>query len=73
VDPVIPPSRLCPSIPDDLEKIILQCLAKKPDERIESAHSLEQALSQCGCASEWNDEEARQWWQTSPQDLQPVR
>src|SRR5690606_28762112 len=45
VDPVIPPSQLCPAVPGDLEQIILHCLAKKPNERIHTAKSLEQALS----------------------------
>ena len=32
-DPVVPPSRHVPSVPDDLEQVILRCLAKDPTAR----------------------------------------
>ena len=30
-DPVEPPSRVRPGIPEDLERVVLRCLAKPPD------------------------------------------
>ncbi len=40
-----PPSRLRPDIPPDLEAIVLQCLAKKPDERFANVQELDAALA----------------------------
>ena len=36
-DPVVPPSRLRPEVPDDLEKIVLRCLEKSPGARFQDA------------------------------------
>ena len=46
-DPVEPPSRVRPGIPEDLERVVLRCLAKPPDERFPDAEALEQALGAC--------------------------
>ncbi len=43
-DPVEPPSRVRPGIPKDLERVVLRCLAKPPDQRFPDAEALEQAL-----------------------------
>ena len=32
-DPVVPPSKVRPGVPDDLEEVVLRCLAKKPGDR----------------------------------------
>ena len=61
-DEVVPPSRLIPSIPRDLEEIILRCLAKNPAERFVTVDDLERALAQCECANDWTDARAAQWW-----------
>ena len=39
-DPVTPPSQLQPGIPADLERVVLQCLAKNPDDRYPDTSSL---------------------------------
>ena len=44
-DPVAPPSRVRPDIPEDLERVVLRCLAKDPTERFPDAASLERALA----------------------------
>ena len=48
-DPVVPPSRLGPGIPDDLERVVLRCLAKDPAARFANADALERALGECAC------------------------
>jgi eukaryotic-like serine/threonine-protein kinase len=39
------PSKLNPAIPAELERIVLQCLAKRPDQRFRSARELFEALA----------------------------
>lgn len=42
---VIPPSQLRGDMPQDLEQIVLRCLAKDPAERYPNAESVEHALA----------------------------
>jgi hypothetical protein len=62
-DPVEPTSRVHPRIPEDLERVVLRCLAKPPDQRFPDAEALEQALGACACAGDWDQGRAAQWWQ----------
>jgi serine/threonine-protein kinase len=62
-DPVVPPSRLRPGIPNDLERVVLRCLAKDLAERFPDAACLERALDQCACARTWDQDLAARWWQ----------
>ena len=62
-DPVVPPSRLRPGVPDDLEKIVLRCLEKNPEARFQDARSLATALDSCADAGGWSAEQAALWWQ----------
>ncbi len=62
-DPVEPPSRVRPGIPEDLERVVLRCLAKPPDQRFPDAEALEQALGACACAGNWDQGRAARWWQ----------
>jgi serine/threonine-protein kinase len=61
-DPVTPPSRLRPGIPDCLERVVMICLAKNPAERYPDAASLERALGACASAGNWDQELAARWW-----------
>src|SRR4051794_4685137 len=61
-DPVVPPSRVNPGIPEDLERVVLLCLAKDPTERIPDAESLERAAGECACVGAWDEERAARWW-----------
>jgi serine/threonine-protein kinase len=62
-DPVEPPSRVRPGIPEDLERVVLRCLAKPPRKRFPDAEAMEQALGACACAGDWDQGRATQWWQ----------
>jgi serine/threonine-protein kinase len=61
-DPVLPPSRVRPGIPEDLERAILQCLAKDPAARFADAGSLGRALGECTCAGDWDQDRSAAWW-----------
>jgi serine/threonine protein kinase len=61
-DEVTPFSSLPLEVPADLERIILRCLAKNPDDRFQDAGSLEQALSRCSAANQWTQANAARWW-----------
>jgi serine/threonine-protein kinase len=62
VHPVPSPKALRPDVPDDLDAVVTQCLAKAPDARPPDASSLARALGRCACASEWDADLARAWW-----------
>jgi eukaryotic-like serine/threonine-protein kinase len=59
-DPVMPPSRVRPGIPKDLELVVLRCLAKDAAERYPNAASLERALG--ACVGKWDQDQAARWW-----------
>jgi len=67
-----PPSQRAPhTVPPDLERIVLSCLAKKPEDRPRSAAALDQQLAAADVEA-WSDDDARRWWesvQASPGDL----
>jgi serine/threonine-protein kinase len=70
-DEVVPPSKLQPDVPADLERVILRCLAKKPEDRFPDAESLEQALAECAAADRWTQAHAARWWQENDQAVGP--
>ena len=61
-DPVVPPSLVLPGIPEDLEQVVLRCLAKDPADRFADAESLERALLACACSEDWDQDRAARWW-----------
>jgi serine/threonine-protein kinase len=67
-DEVVPPSQFKAGVPADLERVILRCLAKNPDDRFQDAASLEQALSECAAAGQWTQSDATEWWQANVQE-----
>jgi serine/threonine-protein kinase len=61
--PPDPPSfRSGRRIPDDLERVILRCLAKRPADRYDSAKALQHALDRCAENSPWDNDRALEWW-----------
>lgn len=59
--------RLGRAVPEDLEALILRCLAKQPDERPESAKALAKALAACGGIQPWDEVGAQGWWRAHTQ------
>jgi eukaryotic-like serine/threonine-protein kinase len=61
-DPVVPPSLVRTGIPEDLELVVLRCLAKHPAERFPDAERMELALGECECVGGWDPMQASRWW-----------
>ena len=51
-------------LPDELERVLLSCLAKRPQERPHDARALARALRAIAIPDEhaWTDERAQAWW-----------
>jgi serine/threonine-protein kinase len=62
-DAVEPPSTRQANVPADLERVVLRCLAKKPEDRFQDVDSLERALAECAAADQWTQAHAARWWQ----------
>lgn len=60
--PVPPSQRSEIEIPGLLEQVVLSCLAKKPEDRPQSAQELSAQLAASGVPL-WTQEEALEWWQ----------
>ncbi len=58
--PPLRPAR--PEVPEDLERIVLRCLAKKAGDRFPDAAALDHALAACACAGQWTEDAAAAWW-----------
>jgi serine/threonine-protein kinase len=60
--PVPPSKRVATPVPADLEAVLLDCLAKDPSERPESARVLEARLASTTSAGRWSAADAELWW-----------
>lgn len=60
--PEPPSTRIGESLPGELEKLILDCLAKDVDGRPVSARALRDALRGCRDAGRWTEKHAGTWW-----------
>jgi hypothetical protein len=60
--PPKPSDRLGKTICPDLEQLIMQCLAKNPDQRPPNAPSLDESLANCESAASWTRRDAEAWW-----------
>jgi serine/threonine-protein kinase len=61
VVPVPPSERTELPIPAPLERLVLACLAKKPEDRPQTARILAQSLEAIDGMT-WGEEEAGHWW-----------
>jgi len=57
-----PPPSLRRPVPDDLERVILSCLAKDRGDRPQSAEELSRSLGRCRDAETWTEADAGAWW-----------
>jgi eukaryotic-like serine/threonine-protein kinase len=62
---VKPPSQLQPGIPADVERIILRCLEKNPNDRFPDVTSLADALRESSIHGHWTRADAHRWWTTN--------
>jgi len=67
--PVAPSEATEQAIPAELDRIVLSCLTKTPDQRPDSARQLAHELAACRVGSPWTAERARTWWETHLPDL----
>ena len=67
-DPVPPSQRTRNPIPPALDRVVLACLAKQPQDRPSNAGELARALAAID-VEPWGEEEARKWWDANrPRD-----
>jgi len=59
--------RLGKPVPEQLEALILACLAKDPDQRPDSARALARALAACEGVQPWDEAGAIGWWHARAQ------
>ena len=70
-DTLTPPSHWNPSIPKDLEAVLMKCLSKTPEERYSSPRELAEALAKCGDSGDWGYEHATNWWKERAAEIDP--
>jgi hypothetical protein len=57
-----PSSRTELPIPEDMERIVMRCLEKKPSDRPATVRELAQMLEAC-CWGKWTPDDAAAWWE----------
>jgi eukaryotic-like serine/threonine-protein kinase len=72
-EPEPPSKRLGRAVPQALEGLILQGLAKRPEDRPASAQAFRKSLRACSETGQWTDEDALAWWQTKGRELHASR
>jgi eukaryotic-like serine/threonine-protein kinase len=72
--PPVPPSkRVATPVPPELERVLLDCLAKEPDARPENARVLDARLAEIVLAEPWSREQAERWWSRNGAAAIPVK
>jgi len=60
--PIRPAERLGQPLPEELERVVLELLKKKPGERPPDAQALVRTLRACKGVRDWNHDHADEWW-----------
>jgi serine/threonine-protein kinase len=66
---VRPPSEVRAGIPAELDRVLMRCLAKRPDDRFADAAALDAALA-ASASGAWTDQDAASWWRAHILDRQ---
>jgi eukaryotic-like serine/threonine-protein kinase len=61
------PSEHGRAVPEDLERVVLACLAKDRAARPQTASALAEALRCCRDAGCWSEADAELWWKSAPE------
>lgn len=61
-EPVPPSKRAAASIPADLDALVLDCLKKDPDDRVQGADEIVARLRGMECGDPWTQGRAESWW-----------
>jgi serine/threonine-protein kinase len=61
-EPIPPSERLGSELPAELEALVMQCLAKKPEDRPQNAVEIRERLAGCHDIPRWRQTDARRWW-----------
>ncbi|HEY5950303.1 MAG TPA: protein kinase [Kofleriaceae bacterium] len=67
--PTPPSQRSELPIPPELDALVLACLAKRPEDRPQTAEQLQQLLNEIPLAKPWNQQRALGWWSIHVPDL----
>jgi len=60
--PADPSQRRGAPVSADLELLVMRCLSKLPQDRVQTAEDLDNALAACAVAGTWTTEQAEAWW-----------
>ena len=70
-EPVPPSARTEMAIPAELERVVLACIARRPEDRPQSATELGRSLAAVP-VTPWTEEQAREWWRFNRPSAQPA-
>ena len=69
-EPTPPSERLGRELPYELEALVMECLAKNPDDRPQSAGEIRARLATSLEVPRWRQTDAQAWWQKYGEVLQ---
>jgi serine/threonine-protein kinase len=72
-EPIPPSQRTELPIPEALDRIVMTCLAKDPDQRPQSMIELSRLLDEIELVSRWDQARANSWWDTHIPQKQDTR
>ena len=70
--PLPPSERLGRPVSPDLERLLMRCLSKDPQQRPATAEAMDEALARCPCAGTWHPRDAENWWKSSLAGIEVV-